>query len=251
MKTSKTFLLFTVLLAIYSCEKEHTSSAPEITAGECRNMIVNYYDTTLAGGYHYPVTFNLDLDINGTDDIQFQSEIWGSPGMGQIPKSMIRCLHPSAKLLGVFTSDTLFLNRDTIVQEGLYPNTWEMYLIHNYTCNRVEDKDTVLAITPDFNIKPLQRGEIIRKSDAFNSDTVTLTQYFSHSYPMLVGVVGDTTIYEYNVHFNDCDTFPQETVAFIGVFMDNERLGWIKISIFDRYKIMIQESALQESGLIK
>lgn len=250
MKILQLVSMVLVVLIFQACEKENPAQKPEIKAGAYADMIVKYYDTTLAGGYHNPVTFNLDLDNNGTDDLQFQSEVWGSLGLGQIPKSMIRCLHSGAKLLGVFTTDTLFLNRDTLVQEGFYPNTWEMYLINSYTCQRIEDIDSVLSITPEFKLKPLQRDEIITKSDPFNSDTLTLSQS-GNSYYWPGGISGDTTIYEYVVQYNDCQTFPQETVAFIGVFMDNERLGWIKISIFDWYKILIHESGLQQSGLIE
>lgn len=251
MKTSGFLLLLFALFFITACEKENPASSPEIKTGDYNNLIINFYDTTLAGGYHNPQTFNLDLDNNGIDDIQFMSEVWGSLGMGQIPRSEIRCLHSGVKLLGIKTFDTLFLNRDTIVQEGQYPHTWEMYLINNYTCQLIDEADTILSVNPDFDLLILKRGEIISKSQDFNADTITLASGPNNPYPMPGGSIGDTIIYNYNISLNNCDPFPLQTVSYVGVFMDNERLGWIKISIFDWYKILIHESGLQTAGLIE
>lgn len=245
MKINNLLIISLILLA-YACEKGNPAKAPEIKAGDNKNMIINYYDTVLAGGYHVVNTLNIDMNNDGVDDFQLESEIWGSPGMGQIPVSAIKCLHNSAKLLGDFTYDTLFVNRDTLIQEGAYSGTWEKYLINNYTCNRIEQNDSILLITPTFELTILEREELISQSDNFSCDTLTLISGPRGNWPVFVGVSGDTTIYEYNVSYNDCKVFPMEKIVFVGVELDNNRLGWIKLTIFDYYKVMLHESGIQE-----
>jgi hypothetical protein len=79
-------------LLVISCEKEEERSR-EISIGETCHMLVHYYDTTVVGGYNSTVGYSMDIDCDGTGDIEFTSEIWGSPGLGQHPSSSVRCLH--------------------------------------------------------------------------------------------------------------------------------------------------------------
>ena len=51
------------------------------------------------------------------------------------------------------------------------------------------------------------------------------------------------------VLIEDCNTFPQEDVNYIGIRMKNGnevRYGWIKLSITERNKIIVYETAMQE-----
>ena len=77
-------------------------------------MKVQYFDTTLIGGYNSPEFFSIDINLDGTSDIEFLSEIWGYPAMGQNPRSAIMCLHVDIRLLGVHTMNTSFLSRDIL-----------------------------------------------------------------------------------------------------------------------------------------
>jgi hypothetical protein len=232
------------LLAI-GCEKDNHRS-PEIRMGETCHMVIQYYDTTLAGGYNTPKGYSLDIDLDGIDDIEFISEIWGSPGLGQHPSSLVKCLHGEIQLFGRHTSDTLFLNRETYYQEGP-DNSVEAYMYHNYTCYRIDQADSVLKVTPAFKITALERGDIIGADDTYNPDTISLQDDWYGFPPSLKGISGDTTFYECVVFFNDCYSFPAEEPAYIGIrSVSDESLGWIRISIFDKYKILVLESAMQE-----
>jgi len=244
MYTKNCFPIIVVGLLLLSCEKDNDTRKDAINVGYYNDMVINYYDTTLIGGYHSPQNFNLDLDNNGSEDLQFESEIWGSPGLGQNPKSTIKCLNGNIKLNGDFTSDTLFLHRDTVIYEEVN-NTYVKYLRFFYTCHRMNDTDSIYRITTKFKVKSLDRDDILRKADMYNSDTVTLIDD-AYSYPPQgITSIGDTNIYEYRIFNNDCNTFPLDRIKYIGLLLDNERLGWIKISIFDKYKIMIHESGVQ------
>jgi len=231
------------IISLAGCEKYITSRS-EIQIGEYQNMTVNFYDTTLTGGYYSPAVLNLDLDNDGTDDIQFESWIQGSPGMGQIPESMIRCLHPHVALSGCFTSDTLFLYREIYVsEEG--DGTFKKYLYHDYTCHRMSDTDSVVRVSPAFKIVPFDRGDHINSDGAFHTDTICLAAHWYSYPPVYVANAGDTVIWLYKTFSNDCNEFPMDKIKFIGLKMD-DRLGWIKLSIFDWYRVMIHESGIQE-----
>jgi hypothetical protein len=232
-------------LLVISCEKDNNRS-PLISMGETCHMLVQYYDTTVVGGYNSTVGYSLDIDCDGTDDIEFTSEIWGSPGLGQHPSSSVRCLHGGIQLFGIHGHDTLFLNRETYYQEGP-DNSVEVYEYHNHTCHRIDPTDSVLKITPAFKITALERGDIIRVDDTFNPDTISLLDDWYSYPPFPSGSSGDTTFFEYHVFFNDCNSFPAEEPAYIGIMSaGRQRLGWIRISIFDRFRILILESAIQE-----
>ncbi|HNY60195.1 MAG TPA: hypothetical protein PK692_08470 [Bacteroidales bacterium] len=240
------FLFLFIIIQLIGCTKSTIERAPEIKAGDHSGMIINFYDTTLIGGYYSQKAYNIDLDNNGLDDFQFVSWIWGSPGMGQIPQASINCLHCSAKVLGIVTTDTMYLNRDTLIFEGTQPRTWDMYLMFNYSCIRISSNDTILNTNLTFKINPLERDDKIRKSDPAICDSLTLTSGNKNSWPMLIGVSGDTTIYRYDIDHNNCNNFPLEKNVYLGVLLDDERLGWIKINIINNFKIIIHESGIQE-----
>ena len=230
------------ILSLAGCEK-YTSSRLAIIIGDDEDMTVNFYDTILAGGYYSPAVMNLDLDNNGTDDIQFESWIHGSPAMGQIPESMIRCLRQDVAFSGRFTTDTVFVHKDVIIlEEG--KGAYKKYIHYNYTCNRISDADSIVSLTPSFRIVPLERDDTIEASDSFHTDTLTLAAHWYSYPPEYVENAGDTAIWEYRTYNNDCHDFPLEKIKYIGFKLD-ERLGLIKLSIFDWYKLVIHETVIQ------
>lgn len=232
-------------ILILSCEENNNSRNDEIKVGNYDNMIINYYDTTLIGVYGSNKTFNLDLDNNGVDDIQFESEIWGSAGLGHNPRSLIKCLNNNAKLNGYYTIDTLFLHIDT-TETYKMDSVYYKYLNIFYSCHRICVGDSIYWIHSEFKNKPLDKNDILSITDFYNSDTLIL---IDDEYAILqggVGCIGDTLIYQQNIYYNDCNTFPLDKIKYIGLLLDNERLGWIKISIFDKFKILILESCVQK-----
>jgi len=232
-------------LFLLSCGDKEYIRKSEAVMGDYTDMDINNYDTILIGEYYSPHYFNLDLDNDSVEDIQFESEVWGSPGMGQHPRSVIKCLTADVKLFGYFTSDTSFLNRHTEVYQAI-GNSYERYEYFSFTCHRIDVLDSILSISPEFKISPLSRNDILKKDDTFNADTLILIDDSFSYMPTLIGVEGDTTIYEYHTHLNDCNTFPLDKIRYIGIKMENEKLGWIMISISDKYKILILESGLQK-----
>ncbi len=240
----KKILFFLIgILSLAGCEK-YTSSRSAIIIGDDEDMTLNFYDTILAGGYYSPAVMNLDLDNDGTDDIQFESWIHGSPAMGQIPESMIRCLRQDAELFGRFTDDTLFVHKEEHVsEEG--DGGYEKFIYYIHTCHRISDADSIVRITPSFKIIPLERDDSVETIDSFHTDTLILAAHWYSYPPIYVENEGDTAIYEYRTYNNDCHDFPLEKIKYIGFKLD-DRLGWIKLSIFDWYKLVIHETGIQD-----
>ena len=245
MNRAFTPLIIILLLLAAGCEKDR-DRAHEIRAGDCSGMMVQYYDTTIIGGYNSPEIFSIDIDSDGKHDIEFLSEVWGSPAMGQHPHSLIMCLHEDIQLMGMHTMDTSFLSRDTLYQEGP-ENSVEAYIYYRYTCHRILPGDSIIRIFPSFSLAALKRDDPVRVDDTFKPDTLTLLNDWSSLPPWPAGTSGDTIFYEYHVYENDCYTFPAQVPVYIGLKCGREdRLGWIRISIFDKFRIMVLESAIQE-----
>jgi hypothetical protein len=244
MKTMKSFFILIILLFAFGCERNSKTRNSEIRVGDYNNMLVNFYDTILDGGYSSPDTFNLDLDNNNIADIQFISEVWGSAGMGHHPKSAIKCLNNNVELFGYFTSDTLFLNRSTQLSEGTN-NTFFKHQYFKYTCQKIDTIDSIVKIAQNFKVIAINRKDALNHFNVFNSDTCILKDD-NYTLPFWLYNDGDTVIYKFEEYYNNCNNFPLDNINYIGLKLDNERLGWVKISIFDQNIMMIYESAIQE-----
>ena len=241
------FIFIFLLIISEGCKKDNNEvvkNLTEIEVGEYENMIINNYDTTLIGDYNNSKNFKLDIDNDGDDDIMFVSELWGSPAIGMHPKTMIVCLKKQAKLYGIHTNDTSFLNINTRIVVGAN-NTIEVYKYYNYTCNRIDDSDSVLKVIPVFKLLLLNRGDVLHANDVYNSDTLVLTNDGYGFYPVISQEVNDTLYYEYKYYYNNCNVFPLDKIKYIGVLL-GDKLAWIKISIFNKYKILILDSGIQK-----
>jgi hypothetical protein len=166
--------------------------------------------------------------------------------MGQHPHSMIMCLHDHVGLLGLHSMDTSFVSRDTFYQDGP-ENTVEAYIYYRYTCHRILPGDSIVRIFPSFTLTALKRNDPVGVDEPFEPDTLTLLDDWYSLPPWPAGSSGDTIFYEYHVYENDCNTFPAEVPVYIGLKCGKkDKLGWIRISIFDKFRILVLESALQE-----
>jgi hypothetical protein len=241
------FLL--VLISVFfllCCEKDNYKRKNEIQIGDKNNMVINYYDTLLIGEYWNAQFFDTDLDNDGINDIQFESNYWGSPGGGYNRSSTIRCLNSDVELFGFYTSDTLFWNRDTVIYELTDDPffNFSKYVYCNYTCSRIDVSDTILNVSSAFKIIPLNSGDKLKIEDTFSTN-VLIEDPSGETMP-IERVSGDTIIYIYQRNYNDCISFPLSDTNYIGFRLKNEKLGWIKISIFNVNQILIHEIGIQK-----
>jgi hypothetical protein len=246
MRKKNILPIFILVLFLLGCEKGSETNTSQIKIGDYNNMVIYTYDTLLIGYYNSPRYFNLDLDKNGINDIQFESEVWGSSAIGNHPCSRIKSLHENAMIYVFYKNDTSFVNLDTIVYYG-GTNSVVIGLYINNTCHRIDENDTIFGITPSAKVKPLNKGEVIKLGDTYIADTITLIDDSYQFPPALVEENDDTTIYSIYSFYNNCNEFPLDEITYIGIKLVNEsRLGWIKISIVDKNRISILESGIQK-----
>ncbi len=245
MKLINIFSFFLITLII-GCKKGSDTIPSEIKIGDFNNMTLNVYDTVMVGGYYDPCYYNIDLDKDGIDDIQFESNVTGSPAVGDIPYAKISSLHKDALIHTFYKNDTSFLHIsiDTFYYES---DPVTIGITDNFTCHRINENDSIIEIAEAVKIKPLKKDDIIKTNDNYTADTITLLAG-SFSYPpILVEQNGDTVIYNLSYYSNDCNQFPQDEINYIGIKLgNNSKLGWIKISISDVNKISILESGIQK-----
>jgi hypothetical protein len=252
MKSLPVIIIMSGLISL-SCSRDSIFSGQNrntVQFGNYNNMQISYPDTVIMGGYNQGTFFTIDFDGNGLDDIGLESSIPGSPGMGMHPQSRIFCLHDDVALLGYLENDTSFLNRYVQIMNG--PNqTIEIYENLNVTCYRMDPQDSILSIDYDkFQLKASSKEEDFSLSDSFNTDTLRLsTDSFGYPYDIL-HISQDTVKYTRRNYFSGCNSFPENEILYIGLRIkknDKHKLAWIKLSISDKYKIFLLETAIQNN----
>lgn len=253
---AKLFFFTGICICLITCKKEKEDKNPDkpiivvdsLLIGIDTNVIINPLDTLLIGGYNNKQSIDLDIDGNKTYDFRFTSEIWGSPGLGQHPRSTILSLNNNCMIYGVLKTDSSILHRESGVYIGSDSSIIK-YSYNTYTCRRISTRDSVIDIvTGKFKLTPKNKGDILSKSDVFRSDTITLADE-SYSYPVFLTNNGDTIIYDVTTFDYTCDILPSDFISFIGIKIkgtNSDKLGWIKINISEKYKIFLIESAVQK-----
>lgn len=238
-------------LLVLSCKKDKIiSNNRNLTFGNYSNMIVNKYETLLVGSYRYPNSFNLDVNNDQSEDIRLTSEVWGSIVIGRnLRRSVIECLNLNVQILGYFVNDTTFLVRNKSVNIGLN-NQLQIDSFYSYRCRRSFKTDSIVGIALNrFKVLAQIKGDIIKNSSTFKSDLIILIDDSYTSSYLNSKISPDTSVYSHFTFHNDCNSFPMGQIVYIGIKLikDNiEKLGWIKLSIFENNKIFILESAIQE-----
>jgi hypothetical protein len=243
------FVLLALLFTIFACEKDSTktNSREKIFTGNYGKMLVNRMDTMLIGGYNQKASFDLDLDQDGSPDFSLTSEYYGSPGMGVYPRAQILSLNSNSLINGDLINDTTFYHFEA---DTSYGENWTPVMIsrtHIYSCERTEPNDSITQIEPDqFEISYFNTDESILSAGYYQIDTLQMNyEFYNHADNPIYS--NDTIFYNYRSHTKSCHYFPTDQIRYIGVKLtdgDKERIGWIKLGLFDNYKLMIFETAL-------
>jgi hypothetical protein len=249
MMKKQGLVLLALFFSVLACEKDSTktNSREEIFTGNDSKMLVNRLDTMLIGGYNQVANFNLDLDGDGSPDFRLTSEYYGSPGMGVYPRAQIVSLNSNSLINGNLINDTTFYH---LQADTSYGENWTPVMIsrtHIYSCGRTETNDSITNMEPDqFEISYLNSDEPINRDDYYQADTLQMNYalYYHADDPIYSH---DTIFYNYRSYTQSCYYFPTDQVRYIGIKIitdQEEKLGWIKLGLFDNYKIMIIETAL-------
>jgi len=246
LKTAAVLFLF----VFSSCKKENEEPLirlDSVVTGDYTDMQRHTYDTVI---YYQgnETAIDLDIDNDNNGDVRLVSEMWGSAGLGHHPRSRIMCLNKNVSFSGYLTSDTTFF----YVDRSIVP--WSDSIVHideisMFSCHSINVDDTILDVAPHrFKISAKRLYDKINQEDTFKSDSVILIDE-SYQYPPQIITKQDTVIYKYQSFFNDCNTFPQNIVSYIGLRIMNGsgiKYGWVKLSVVDNNKIIIFETAIQQ-----
>jgi len=230
-----------------SCKKENKPShgdASSITMGDYTNMLVKQYDTMIVRDLFFK-SFTIDLNDDHIDDIRLASFNLNGPMMGCYPDNgtSITCLNQNTSLASTLITDTVFFNFDTTYSSN--GSTLIIFIGSRQSCFRIKPGDTIISVKDQNKIEPLHLNNKISRTDHFASDSITITHGSTGCMPFPVYQTPDTIIYYSTTDLNHCFTLPDENVFYIGIKCQ-EKLGWIKLLIFDEYKIMLLESAVQK-----
>lgn len=245
------FIIISIILTasfVVSCSKED-NSIPEdkgIIIGNYEGMLVDDTVKVIDAGYNDGDMIYIDFDRNDTADLRLVVACWGSPGLGIHYMSEVEPLSPNTSLFGIFTMDTVFLDRDI----GHYSDGYNNYQVTTeyYSCMRKSPADIVSSYGTDFHVVNLNFNENLKLTDTFSPDTVSFI-YHSQS-PQYTSVQNDTVFIHQSFYESDCYTVPYGEEIYLGVkFRDcNERLGWIKIILQSETKMTLLEYAIQKKS---
>ena len=242
-------LLF--LLFICACKKKENddpyirSSTVEI--GDYTNMLRHIYDSVIIC-QGFSATIDLDMDNDKISDIRLISRIWGSTGLGHHPRSEVYCLTENVSISGYYTSDTTFFSFDQSSYIGS-DSTVHIDEYYRYSCHKISDHDTIVNIESNsFKVLAKKQNDKINLQDVFKTASIILSDE-SYSLPPYTIYKQDTVIRKFEFIGNDCNTFPLNDVKFLGIRIMNGneiKYGWIKLSIIDKNRIVVFETAIQK-----
>ena len=235
-------IIIIVVLSIINCRKDDYGTR-QIVIGHYGPMDVNYIDNTIIGGYNSVANYYLDVDKDGRNDYMFSSILSGSPAVGVHPVSTISCLHNQAELFGEVSQINTFLNIDTTNYSTYNDNNVQAHIQHNYTCIQLNQTDSIIKISATNKIITMVKHDILKIDHLFFNDTLVIANdswtIYNNSH-----TVGDTTYTIRDNYPNNCNDFPHDMSTYLGIKLNSKELGWLKIGIYDKYKIKILETAI-------
>jgi len=249
MKTIK-FIALVILAGLISCDKDdkQTNNSNEIKTGDYSGLLVIRYDTIIAGGYHMLREFSLDVNNDDINDFKLSSEVWGSPGMGQHPYAKVMSLNSNSLINGNIIRDSIYYYSVT----DIYTSENKTYktFYHKYTSDKNEDPRCSFSSMGEeyFKVSYYDADEIISKSDFFLSDTINFNNYQFTEIGTPVEI-NDTIVNSMTTHYFAYNYLPVNTFKYIGIKIsegNNERIGWIKLGVYNTINIIVLETAIQK-----
>lgn len=247
------FIAFAMIVAtLVSCNKIPNLS-DGITFGNTTGMTVTPYDSTGLSPYL------LDLNDDGTVDVELSSQLVGSAGLGHHVITTLQCRHQGVALAGELINQEQFMHVDTsswYYFDPDYPQFDSILVVSvtkTRTCNPIDEGDQVVSTSEKLLLNAYDAGNSLRMTDDFGfSDKVFLKNAsvfvgygpFGYGTPVLN--------VQYEAVYNDCDVFPLEEVKYIGFKIhdgERERLGWIKLTLElvaeNTHHVKLLETAVQ------
>lgn len=244
------FFCIIMIFAFFSCDKgdSWTNNNEEIKTGDYSGLLVKSYDTIIAGGYHMLREYSLDVNNDDVYDFKLSSEIFGSPGMGQHPQAKIMSLNSNSLFHGIITNDSIF--HYEVIDISTYDNKTYKTTYHKYTCDKDDDPRCLFSYLNQeyFKFSYFDPDEIISVSDDFQADTIDILPHGSTEVSLQTEK-NDTIFQTQTTYSLSCNYFPYHTFKYVGIKIkegNKEKIGWIKLGVYDTINFIILETAIQK-----
>ena len=251
MKKSLLFALVLATICLMPSCKKHAS---EIAFGDTVGMLVSTYDSTdmkVSLQVPWERYYDIDLDSDGSPDIQLLSRNEGSPNVGRVETSYIKCLNENLSLLGDIFLQDHYVHYDTIIQQ--YDDETWIITRRTFSCEKQDESDVIEKTEEKLSLWDADAGETFGLANDYMSTEVTL---IGHSYTLRYTpeeVSPNLIIQSIDIHDNNsCDYYPFYTERYIGFKFNingRDHLGWMKIILEERlgdYFVKPIESAIQK-----
>ena len=248
MKKSLFFALaLTAICLMPACTKDPAQN--KVVFGNSERMSLKSYEDIPLQQYNYTSWgYTIDLNGDGTDDIQFLSEEIGSPAIGRDIVTTLNCLNENTSLLGDIINQEVFLHIDTTELFPTDSTHWDAGIYHTITCNQIAETDSVISSTEKLSLYANNAGDAFSQESNFMSTKVILKDR-SYTIPSGSETIGDITYHVMKIIENDCDVFPIDETKYIGyqITENNKcRMGWMKVILhYDHVELL--ETAIQKS----
>ncbi|NTW26468.1 MAG: hypothetical protein HGA37_17350 [Lentimicrobium sp.] len=234
-----------IVLLLCSCSKDNDSGplSNEITIGNYKDMYVDGTVKTIDPPYNGYEEILLDFDKNDSADLRLLVVMYGSPGMGIRYMSEVQSLNKHTTFYGVYTTDTVFMNRVI----GNFSDEYNNYqsITDYYSCRRKNTTDQIISIGNAFHALDLNKNDKLRLTDTFSAETVSFIYQWNS--PLLDYFENDT-VYRCSSYYEfDCHKMPFGQEIYIGFKFTHkvDHLGWIKIIVQSEANISLKEYAVQ------
>ena len=199
----------------------------------------------LVGGNNQE-TLRIDINDDGTDDVEFGSIVWGSLATGNNIKIWLNCLHAGVGLAGTYEDDSVFLL--TEIEWDTTSGEFLKYINYSYSCLPLNSSFELYEVVEnDFKILTFNNKSLLKQDDEFETKEFMLKQ--SKFYDPLSNFYqsGDTLVEEWSTYYHDCNPFPTEQATHLGLkVFDNSKLGWIKLKLSNSNILEVLEIGIQK-----
>lgn len=209
---------------------------------ENESIQVTTFDSAikLIAPFHDMVIFDIDIDDNGTDDIQLRSVDNFSPAGIMVEKSRIIIINPEYELSVIDMPDTM--RRCTeIINDSLLKYTH----YNNYSGYKCDDGiDTVIYITTYSYPDVYSLGDTLTDNEKWSNNYIDLA-YYDHS------VFYTIEYYKYlSIVRGKWNNQNMKYILFKKENNGQIRYGWLRLSIDNYLEIRFYEYAIQKAKTV-
>ncbi|MDB2656531.1 hypothetical protein N9Y60_00600 [Crocinitomicaceae bacterium] len=240
----KIILPILIALILVSCKKKQFESA--ITAGDSDAVPDVGYNFLLSGSYTNPKTYQLDLNHDGVNDVEFFNGSALVVSMGVMPEISIKTLHQNMEM-------NVDIRKDSIFQAYFYHwqyapgGTRAFFHVNVTSCMKESAQYVPVDVKTTNYLIPMEEGDVLSNNDDFAQGTFHLATAEQHETE--TEFFPDSTVYHINQIRKSCFEFPENSIRYLGFRItddDGQKMGWIEVEYLGGNQLRIRDWAIQQ-----